>query len=414
MTTGVERLDVLAWINLAARTATNFGLLVLVGHFAGSTAVEAWLVLITLVATLATLDALLSQYFVRAFIDHPASDRHRGPAALQDSTYWLLGLVFVGAGLLFIEGLSAPARVASSLLLGLLAAVRRLEARTRATADLTRLQMYEAAISLAVLVACLMAAAWFRDTAAVTLTLLATQVIGIVVKNRVLAANAGFLGLGYTSFPSREDLHMLARLGHAMLVSLGGALSANLGLLLMGKVLPAIAAAPLLLSYRLAMLACEFGSTPVVTRVPDYSRHFARRDGVRAVSSFRRDFRVSMFAIVGGLLGLAVAGQPLLAVFTASLQLLPIGALIALGITWSVERHNTLMSQFFMCAGVYAHYTLYIAYLGVFAVGVILAMLGSSISTFLAAHLLGNALIAPGLRRTYMHICANTVGVSAS
>jgi hypothetical protein len=399
----VNRLNLLAWANLGIRTLTNFGLLLIVGRLSGAEGAETWLLIVTLVATLATLDALLGQYFVRAFIDSGDSSRITGPVDLQDSLYWLLGLVFLAAGLLFLDGLAWNVRLMAAVLLGSLATVRRLEARTRAVADLEHLQLAEVVGSLVVLLACLLAATTTRSAPAVTITFLAILTVNVIAKNRLLARTRPFLGVGLRRNRLRSEILQLGRLGSATVVSSGGALSANVGLLLMSKVLSSATAGPLLLSFRIAMLVCEFGSAPVVARIPAYSREVVQRGIESSRRLFRPDFTTAILLTALGLLTVAGVGPYLLSRISDNVRLVSTACLSLIGLTWIIERHNTLRSQFLMCAQVYRHYKIYMLYIVLTVAGTLSAMVLESATAFIGVHLLTNIVIGPQILRVYRH-----------
>jgi len=392
----INRNNILGWINLAFRLVLSFGLIFVVNRCIGKEAVGLWMVYITIIATINSIDGLLSQFFIRGIISAAWSEEAAPQSCQyrkQQVLYWALGAgtFFVGYGTLKMH---APHLFYVSALLAVYLPVRVYDSRFRAYVDVALVQKTEIMLNAVLMLVVALALLLTKDIGTFILVHLSGLICLFAVKYRMVARSDGhrrYLARS-GSFTRRFDLD--PEILKTIVICFGSGLSINLSLIAMEALIPSGVSTGFLFTYRVGSLICEVISIPVIVRIPEITRAIAAGRGAEARKSFAGNYWVSLslcalaMVCVLALQGVWNAHMP------ARLCLVQRVVLLNILGGWLFERSATLLSQYFLSSKSYSVYRYYILYALCVAGGVVASVACRREELFAYVVLLTNAIMA--------------------
>tara|TARA_R110001592_G_scaffold56881_4_gene173091 strand:- start:6955 stop:8148 length:1194 start_codon:yes stop_codon:yes gene_type:complete len=348
----LNRLNLFAATNIFTRLATVFGILIFLGYFSGLEASSAWIVLTTFIASINTLDGLLSQYFMRKFIVHKCSTYEI--LCFQNKVYGVAAVIF---SLLFF--ILIKDAIAGSCLAGLYVFVKRLDSRARAFTNTEVVLRVESISNLLIFLALSVTILseffeydWLGEVYLLVLCIAA--VVRNVLLSRRAVCEAVLLAKNNGDGQFCQE-HKIRDLIKIIVMSSSGALSINISLLMLNAMYGSgVECINLLLSYRVFMLVCEIASIPLVSRVPAITQMIAKWQWRDAEELFERNRRLSLAVLAGGFVSFIVVERLLENSLPVSLDFSETYILIIIALGWMVERVISYQVLFDLCHSDYS------------------------------------------------------------
>jgi hypothetical protein len=370
--------NIFGWINLAFRLILSFGLIFVVNNFMGNDSVALWMVYITFIATINSIDGLLSQFFVREIITSTwGTDNKKcqiSPYYNQYLLYTVLGICisFAGYFTLKINGLPL---IYISFLLSLYFITRVFDSRLKAYIDPGVVQKIEILLNFSLMLIVIGAILILNNINMFIIVHLIGLIILLLIKRYIVNNSDGHKLYNSKSFNFINKFSIDHEIRKTIIISFGSSLSINVSLIAMEAMILGGISTSYLFTYRVGALICEIISIPVIIRIPELTKQIALGNSHGAKHSFMINYKQSILfciifmSVVFGLQGIWNRHLPV------KLNLVNKVILFNILAGWLFERIATLLSQYYLSSKLYTICKYYIFYVIIIMLSVAISVL---------------------------------------
>lgn len=356
--------NILGWISLALRLILSFGLIFVVSKFIGNDSVGLWIVYITIIATINSIDGLLSQFFIREIISCAWNNDSNVKNCQYYSQYVLyaaiaLCIYFTGY---FTLKMDEELLIVISCLLSLYLMARVYDSRFRAHLDAGLVQKIEIILNLFLMVLVAAAIAFTKNIGLFIAVHLMGLIFLLIAKFCIVRKSEGHVRYLSNSAQLLKKLTIDEEIIKTLIISFGSGLSINLSLVAMEAMIPGGISTNFIFTYRVGSLICEIISIPVIIRIPQLTKLIASGNKTAARLSFTQNYRQSIVFCIA-FMSIVFLMQGIWNDY-APQKLNLVNRLVLVGIFggWLFERVATLLSQFYLSSKAYSIYKYYIGY----------------------------------------------------
>lgn len=388
--------NILGWLNLALRLILSFGLIFIVNFYLGALSVTVWLVYITIIATINSVDGLLSQFYIRDIIASTwqLDNNKKYCTYYNQQVIYLVISMFVSAIVYFTLKIPKPYLYIISCMFSFYMISRTIDARFKAYYDASIVQKIEISLNVLLLLYVLCSMYCSHNIEQFIVLHLSGLLLQLLYKNYSVRKSEGYSRYKSNSCGFVRKFKYDQTMLKTITISFGSGLSINLSLLLLEAMIPGGVESQFLFTYRVASLICEIISIPVIIRIPEITRLISSGDVLKARIVFAKNYKVSIILCVVCMI-ITICLQNLWnKMLPTKLHLTTIVVLCFILGGWLFERIATLLSQYYLSSRRYDISQYYILYSLFLTTTLVIAIYAKNETIFSAGIFFVNILLA--------------------
>lgn len=373
----INKKNILGWLNLALRMALSFGLIFVVNYFLGEKSVAIWIVYITIIATINSIDGLLSQFYIRDIISSTWNIENGNKKCSFHSQKILYAIISI-----FLFGIVCSTLkiktfylLQTSFLFSIYMISRVVDSRFKAFFETSYVQKVEIIINFSLLIYLSILICVVTSIEQFIVLHLLGLTSSMSYKAYAVFRSEGFKIYNLRSHNFIKYFDFDRDMVRTITISFGSGLSINLSLLSMQATIPGGVNTEFLFTYRVASLICEIISIPVIVRIPEITRLINLNDNQKARDIFFKNYKQTIFLCFITMTITFSLKEVWNELMPNKLHLTTTYVLFFIFGSWFFERIATLLSQYFLSSKLYYIYKYYLLYIFLIIFSIILSSL---------------------------------------